>query len=177
MQNFTVDYDLRETPARVETRRNRFPQHRQFRQVSCNCFAKERCLPSNKVNGGTNTPIGNVYERNNRWNAGILTITIRSFSNSECGTVCDLKTVADVSKNGRCYPTTSIRSTKSQNPSPRPIFGNKCAASEYWVRHSHSPQECKFRDKLLTGNSIMLACMPEDQQFAFPSRLRINALV
>ncbi|GFS92661.1 transposable element Tc3 transposase [Trichonephila clavipes] len=35
-----------------------------------------------------------------------------------------------VSKNGRCYPTTSIRSTKSHNPSPRPISGNKCATSE-----------------------------------------------
>ncbi|GFX12223.1 transposable element Tcb2 transposase [Trichonephila clavipes] len=41
-----------------------------------------------------------------------------SVSNSECGPVCDLKTVAekqtvaDCSKNGRCYPTTSIRSTK-----------------------------------------------------------------
>ncbi|GFX27438.1 transposable element Tcb2 transposase [Trichonephila clavipes] len=45
----------------------------------------------------------------NRWNAGILTITNRSVSNSECGPVCDLKTVAEVSKNGRCYPTTSIR--------------------------------------------------------------------
>ncbi|GFY08249.1 transposable element Tcb2 transposase [Trichonephila clavipes] len=39
----------------------------------------------------------------------------------------DLKTVAEVSKNGRCYPTTSISSTKSHNPSPRPISGNKCA--------------------------------------------------
>ncbi|GFV57776.1 hypothetical protein TNCV_1565841 [Trichonephila clavipes] len=38
----------------------------------------------------------------------------------------DLKTVAEVSKNGRCYPTTSIRSTKGHNPSPRPISGDKC---------------------------------------------------
>ncbi|GFU69784.1 transposable element Tcb2 transposase [Trichonephila clavipes] len=71
-------------------------------------------------------PIGHVNERKNRWNAGILTITHRSVSNSECGPVCDLKTVAEVSKNGICYPTTSIRSTKSHNPSPRPISGNKC---------------------------------------------------
>ncbi|GFW30018.1 transposable element Tcb2 transposase [Trichonephila clavipes] len=49
----------------------------------------------------------------NRWNAGIITITNRSVSNSECGPVCDLKTAAEVSKNGRCYPTTSIRSTKT----------------------------------------------------------------
>ncbi|GFV13180.1 transposable element Tc3 transposase [Trichonephila clavipes] len=62
--------------------------------------------------------------------AGILTITNRSVSNSECGPLCDLKTVAEVSKNGRCYPTTSIRSTKSHNPSPRPIFDNKCGTSE-----------------------------------------------
>ncbi|GFX40012.1 hypothetical protein TNCV_2272961 [Trichonephila clavipes] len=46
---------------------------------------------------------------------GILTITNRSVSNSECGPVCDLKTVAEVSKNGGCYPTTSIRSIKSRN--------------------------------------------------------------
>ncbi|GFV56493.1 transposable element Tcb2 transposase [Trichonephila clavipes] len=39
-------------------------------------------------------------------------ITNRSASNFECGPVCDLKSVAEVSKNGRCYPTTSIRSTK-----------------------------------------------------------------
>ncbi|GFW95598.1 hypothetical protein TNCV_1904331 [Trichonephila clavipes] len=44
-------------------------------------------------------------------------------SNSECGPVCDLKTVAEVSKSGKCYPTTSIRSTKSNNPSPRSISG------------------------------------------------------
>ncbi|GFX80259.1 hypothetical protein TNCV_2642751 [Trichonephila clavipes] len=36
----------------------------------------------------------------NRWNAGIVTITNRSVSNSECEPVCDLKTVAEVSKNG-----------------------------------------------------------------------------
>ncbi|GFV67212.1 paired domain-containing protein [Trichonephila clavipes] len=35
----------------------------------------------------------------------------------------------------------------------------------------------QFRDKLFTGDSIMLARIPEDQQFAFPSRLCINALV
>ncbi|GFX43750.1 uncharacterized protein TNCV_4110291 [Trichonephila clavipes] len=75
-------------------------------------------------------PIGHVYERKNRWNAGILMITNRSVSNSECGPVCDLKTVAKVSKNVRCYPTTSIRSTKSHNPSPTPISGNMCATSE-----------------------------------------------
>ncbi|GFU41984.1 paired domain-containing protein [Trichonephila clavipes] len=46
-----------------------------------------------------------------------------------------------------------------------------------WVQHSQSPQEYEFRDKLFTGDSIMLACMPEDQQFAFPSSLCINALV
>ncbi|GFV20828.1 transposable element Tcb2 transposase [Trichonephila clavipes] len=63
----------------------------------------------------------------NCWNAGIFTITNRSVSNSECGPVCDLKTGAEVSKNGRRYPTTSIRSTKSHNPSARPISGNKCA--------------------------------------------------
>ncbi|GFV86624.1 hypothetical protein TNCV_4184781 [Trichonephila clavipes] len=39
----SVDYVLRETPAHVGTRKNRFTQHRQFRQVSCNCCAKERC--------------------------------------------------------------------------------------------------------------------------------------
>ncbi|GFY09015.1 paired domain-containing protein [Trichonephila clavipes] len=48
---------------------------------------------------------------------------------------------------------------------------------EHWVQHSQSPQEYEFRDKLFTGDSIMLACIPEDQQFAFPSRLRINTLV
>ncbi|GFX36672.1 transposable element Tc3 transposase [Trichonephila clavipes] len=41
-----------------------------------------------------------------------------------------IKTVAEVLKNRRCYPTTRIRSTKSHNPSPRPISGNKCATSE-----------------------------------------------
>ncbi|GFX33548.1 uncharacterized protein TNCV_1932151 [Trichonephila clavipes] len=82
------------------------------------------------MNDGTKTPIGHVYERKNHWNAGILTITNRSVSNPECGPVCDLKTVAEVSKNGRCYPTTSIKSTKSHNPSPRPISGNKCVTSE-----------------------------------------------
>ncbi|GFV16298.1 uncharacterized protein TNCV_1671031 [Trichonephila clavipes] len=76
------------------------------------------------------TPIGHVYERKNRWKAGILSITNRSVSNSECGPVWDLKIVAEVSKNGRCYPTTSIRSTKSHNLSPRPISDNKCATSE-----------------------------------------------
>ncbi|GFS77090.1 transposable element Tcb2 transposase [Trichonephila clavipes] len=63
------------------------------------------------VNDGTKTPIGHTYERKNRWNAGILAITNRSVLNSECGPVCDLKTVAEVSKNGRCYSTTCIRST------------------------------------------------------------------
>ncbi|GFU51814.1 transposable element Tc3 transposase [Trichonephila clavipes] len=53
-----------------------------------------------------------------------------SVSNSECGPVCDLKTVAEVSKNGRCYPTTSIRSTKCHNPSSRTVPGNKCATPE-----------------------------------------------
>ncbi|GFV88787.1 uncharacterized protein TNCV_3355391 [Trichonephila clavipes] len=100
----------------------------------------------------------------NRWNAGILTITNRSVSNSECGPVCDLKTVAEVLKNRRCYPTTSIRSTRSHNPSPRPISDNKCVASEgQWVRRSQSSQEYEFRDKLFAGDSIMLACTPEDQ--------------
>lgn len=82
------------------------------------------------MNDGTKTPIGHVCERKNRCNAGIRTITSRSVSNSECEPVCDLKTVAEVSKNGRCYPMTSIRSTNSHNPSPRPISGNKCATSE-----------------------------------------------
>ncbi|GFU83580.1 uncharacterized protein TNCV_4218401 [Trichonephila clavipes] len=91
---------------------------------------KERCLPSNRVNNGTKTPIEHVYERKNRWNAGILTITNRSVSNSECGPVCDVKTVAEVSKNRRCYPTIRIRSTKSHNPSPRPISGNYGATLE-----------------------------------------------
>ncbi|GFU44965.1 hypothetical protein TNCV_4234861 [Trichonephila clavipes] len=49
-------------------------------------------------------PIGNAYERKNCWNAGILTITNRSVSNSECGPVCDLKTVAEVSKNFEMLP-------------------------------------------------------------------------
>ncbi|GFV33713.1 transposable element Tcb2 transposase [Trichonephila clavipes] len=62
----------------------------------------------------------------NRWNAGILTITNRSASNSEWGPVCDLKTGAEVSKNERCHTTTSIRSTKSHNPSPRQRSRNKC---------------------------------------------------
>ncbi|GFU34690.1 transposable element Tcb2 transposase [Trichonephila clavipes] len=66
----------------------------------------------------------------NRWNAGIFTITNRSVSDSECGPVCDLKTVTEVSRNGRCYPTTSIKWTKSHNPSPRPISGNKRTTSE-----------------------------------------------
>ncbi|GFV81544.1 hypothetical protein TNCV_52681 [Trichonephila clavipes] len=61
-----VDYIMRETPAHVGTRRNRFTQHMQFRQVSSNCCAKECCLPSNKVNDGTKRPIGHVYERKNR---------------------------------------------------------------------------------------------------------------
>ncbi|GFY18678.1 transposable element Tcb2 transposase [Trichonephila clavipes] len=34
------------------------------------------------VNDGTKTPIGHVYERKNRWNPGILTITNRSIWNS-----------------------------------------------------------------------------------------------
>ncbi|GFT34495.1 uncharacterized protein TNCV_4124761 [Trichonephila clavipes] len=92
-----------------------------------------RCLyhsATAATNDGTKTPIGHVYERKNRWNPGILTITNRSVSNSECGPVCDRKTVVEVSKNGRCYPTTNIRSTKSHNPSPRPISDNKCAKSE-----------------------------------------------
>ncbi|GFU66339.1 transposable element Tcb2 transposase [Trichonephila clavipes] len=41
----------------------------------------------------------------NRWNVGILTIRNQSVSNSECARVCGLKTVAEVSKKGRCYPT------------------------------------------------------------------------
>ncbi|GFW21086.1 transposable element Tc3 transposase [Trichonephila clavipes] len=52
--------------------------------------------------------------------------------------------LAEVSKNGRCYPTNRIRSTKSHNPSPRPISGNKCATSEEqycqstgFAAHSH----------------------------------------
>ncbi|GFV67122.1 transposable element Tc3 transposase [Trichonephila clavipes] len=73
---------------------------------------------------------GPLLERKNRWNAGILMITKRSVSSSECEPVCDLKTVADVSKNGICYPTTSIRSTMRHKPLPRPISGNKCATSE-----------------------------------------------
>ncbi|GFU75047.1 hypothetical protein TNCV_3752981 [Trichonephila clavipes] len=93
MQNFSVDYVLRETSAHVRTRRKRFTQDRQFGQVSCNCCAKERCLPSNKVNDGPKTPIGHVYERKNRLNPGIPTITNRCVSNSECGPVCNLKTV------------------------------------------------------------------------------------
>ncbi|GFT11119.1 uncharacterized protein TNCV_1084711 [Trichonephila clavipes] len=80
--------------------------------------------------GGTKTPIGHAYERKILPNAGILTITNRSVSNSECGPVWDLKTVVEVSKNDKCYPTTSIRSTKNHNPSPRPISGNKCVTSE-----------------------------------------------
>ncbi|GFT69609.1 transposable element Tcb2 transposase [Trichonephila clavipes] len=44
-------------------------------------------------------------------------------SRSECGPVCDIKTVAKASKSGKCYPTTSIRSTKSHNSSTRPISG------------------------------------------------------
>ncbi|GFX87366.1 transposable element Tcb2 transposase [Trichonephila clavipes] len=75
------------------------------------------------MNDGTKTTIGHVYERKNRWNAGILTITNRSVSNSECRPAYDLKTVAEVFKNRRSYPTTNIRSTKSHNSSPRPISG------------------------------------------------------
>ncbi|GFT00522.1 hypothetical protein TNCV_140821 [Trichonephila clavipes] len=102
--------------------------------------------------------------------------------NSECGPVCDLKTVAEISKNGSCYPSISIKSTKSHNPSPKPISGNKCATSERQYCQitgfaAQSPQEYEFQDKLFTGDSIMLACMPEDHQFAFPSRLGMNALV
>ncbi|GFT80684.1 paired domain-containing protein [Trichonephila clavipes] len=45
---------------------------------------------------------------------------------------------------------------------------------EHWVPCSHlSSQEYKFRDKLQTGDSIMLACMTEDHQFTFSSRLRV----
>ncbi|GFX20173.1 transposable element Tcb2 transposase [Trichonephila clavipes] len=57
-----------------------------------------------------------VYERKNLWNAGILTNTNRSVSNSECGPVCDLKIVAEVSKNGRCYPTISTGRPRFTTP-------------------------------------------------------------
>ncbi|GFX61313.1 paired domain-containing protein [Trichonephila clavipes] len=63
-----------------------------------------------------------------------------------------------------------VISARCQRGSTARVLGN-CS------RRSQSPQEYEFRDKLFTGDSIMLACMPEDQQFAFPSRLRINALV
>ncbi|GFU21376.1 hypothetical protein TNCV_757771 [Trichonephila clavipes] len=83
------------------TRRNQFTQHRQFRQVSCNWCTKERYYPSNKGELWLKTPIEHVYERKNRWNTGILnTIINRSASNSECGPVCDLKTVEEVSRTG-----------------------------------------------------------------------------
>ncbi|GFX83523.1 transposable element Tcb2 transposase [Trichonephila clavipes] len=52
----------------------------------------------------------------NRWNAGILSITNRSVSNSECGPACDRKTVAEVSKNGGCYPTNSISQPRVTTP-------------------------------------------------------------
>ncbi|GFT57223.1 transposable element Tc3 transposase [Trichonephila clavipes] len=88
----------------------------------------------------------------------------------------------EVSKNGRYYPTTSIRSTKSHNPSPRPISGNKCVTSEGQYCQStgfgaHSRHMNTNFETNCLQKTIMLACMPEDQQFAFLSRLRINALV
>ncbi|GFW86470.1 hypothetical protein TNCV_4332541 [Trichonephila clavipes] len=69
----------------------------------------------NRKNDCIKTPIGHVYERKNRWNAGILTIKNRSVSNSECGPVYDLKTVAEVSKNGRCFPRQPVSGRPSQS--------------------------------------------------------------
>ncbi|GFX61271.1 hypothetical protein TNCV_1171101 [Trichonephila clavipes] len=92
-----------------------------------------------------------------------------SVSNSECGPVCDLKTVAEVFKERDMLPDNQYPGRpKSHNPSPRPISGNKCVRSgavlpEHWVRRSQSPQQCEFREKLFIGDSIMLACMPEAQ--------------
>ncbi|GFW05725.1 transposable element Tc3 transposase [Trichonephila clavipes] len=85
-----------------------------------------------------------IFKMKNPWNAGILTITNRSASNSECGPICDLKTVTEVSKNGGFYPTTSIRLTKSHNPSSRPISGNNSATSV-----GQYCQSTGYRDKVL----------------------------
>ncbi|GFW50864.1 transposable element Tc3 transposase [Trichonephila clavipes] len=132
------------------------------------------------MNDGTKMLIGHIYEMKNRWNAGISTITNRSVSNSECGPVCDFKTVAEVSKNRRCYPTTSIRSTKNHNPSPRPISGNKCVTPEGQSCQSTGfDAHSRHRNTNFETNCLQetQSCWPEDQQLAFPSRLRISALV
>ena len=91
---------------------------------------QEILFRANRINDGIKTLTRHICERKNRWNAGIRTIINRSVSNSVRGPVCDLKTVTEVSEYGRFYPKTSIRSTKSHNPSPRPISGNKCAMSD-----------------------------------------------
>ncbi|GFU67432.1 transposable element Tcb2 transposase [Trichonephila clavipes] len=57
------------------------------------------------------------------------------------------------------------------------VISARCVLPEHWVRCSQSPQEYEFRDKLFTGFSIMLVCMPEGQPFAFPSRLPKRALL
>ncbi len=91
--------------------------------------------------------------------------------------VCDFITEAMVSKCGRCYPTTSTRSTKSNHRS-RPIFGNNCVTGvvlQNSVQRLQLPQEYEFQGKLFIRNSIMLVYMPDDQPFAFFSHLRINA--
>ncbi|GFY53031.1 hypothetical protein TNIN_188471 [Trichonephila inaurata madagascariensis] len=81
----------------------------------------------------------------------------------------DLKTVAgglkrrgDVTRN-RIGP---------KSPPPKNISGKSGLGghtAEHWVRRSQSPQESNFGQTV--WGSIIWA-RPEDQQFAFPSRLR-----
>ncbi|GFV26331.1 hypothetical protein TNCV_4733091 [Trichonephila clavipes] len=129
-------------------------------------------------------------KRKNRWNAGILTITQdRSVTNSRaCGPVCGSQDSGrGFSNNGRCYSTITSIQVEQELIHPRQdrylvinVRGTSegTVLPEHWIRQrSQSPQEYEFRDKLFTGDSIhaLALRMPEDQQFAFPSRLRINA--
>ncbi|GFX07088.1 transposable element Tc3 transposase [Trichonephila clavipes] len=121
-------------------------------------------------------PIEHPYERKNRWNAGIFTITNRSVSNSECGlksSVCDVKTMADISKNGRCYLTTSIMSNKSHNPSPRPISGNKCATSEgQYFQNTEFGTHSRYRNTHFETNCLQetQSCWHRERGARFESR-------
>ncbi|GFW01598.1 transposable element Tcb2 transposase [Trichonephila clavipes] len=109
-----VKFDMRWDPLKMDT----IVQRCMF-QLECQLKFAANSKPLVKVVNGYRDPnVEELISRKNRWNPGILTITNRSVSNSECGPVCDLKNVAEVSKNGRCYPTTSIRST-SRVTTPR----------------------------------------------------------
>ena len=122
-------------------------------------MSQETLLWLNRINDFTETPKGHVCEKKNLWNAWIRMITKRSVSNSERGSIWDIKTLAEVSKYGRCYTTTSIRSTNSLKTSRRPISGNKCSTSVVkWCQRTGFGTQSKNRNMKLETN-----CLQETQ--------------